>query len=279
MSNCINYVCCPWTGSLPVLHNPTKEEKEEVNLPDQIPDFATHGRWYQVTANIFNELENSYGREIVYTLDAWTGDLYLPDPANVIRTKCGFSLLANSMHLMGAMAVNIASFYVDLVRDPIHAACEFKKDLEEEDGYIQASLNFGKKMVVKLPSDLFNDAWGVGRAIYYAHAIQASLFYGLVYPEEGRAEVAAIENRWNHGRSYRNDVRKKLDPKVKSTNNSTPVFYLDWCFQKRGSIYEKVGETNRFKIVACNPIPTNPVKPFPSISTKRDAFFEEKERD
>jgi|GEM_PF-6524517 len=180
--------------------------------------------------------------------DHWTGDYYRLEAMEVTRMKCLESILGVPFHVVGAMAVNtvvaaISPFYLT-----IHALVDLTQDLFDESD--DAWDNFRKK-VSQIPSECGQNVWNIIRPIIYGIPNIIALAYGVIHPLEGKAKVNKLEALWKQPYTFRDDIRY-----LHKKNREIKTFFLDWCFQQLGNIYEEKDGYYKVHIEECKPIPT-----------------------
>lgn len=115
---------------------------------------------------------------------------------------------------------------------------------------------FFMTVVWQLPSEISTTIWRIVRSPLYAVGMMCAALLGIVYPAEGRKWMGLVEYEWHDRTSYTMDMRyqRKFEKGFEAIPFSElvselakgKVFFLGYCFQKRGNINDKVHGVSRF---------------------------------
>lgn len=171
--------------------------------------------------------------------DKQTGDMYLDEPMHAVAFKCASIALGLPFYAAGAMLWHTVKIPLDLTVIALNT-------LYETIGNCLATGSLAEMGTVLLKgATQAADAFGyhiyeVVKAPIFALGCEFAAIYGIVKPYHGRKFEAMIENAWQRGASYKDDLRKIparegedcWDAFVKDIQ-AADTFYLAHCFQPR----------------------------------------------
>jgi hypothetical protein len=178
---------------------------------------------------------NSHGekQEYIYTWDRRTGDLYcagdkIDDTKQIIQKKCLKVFAAAPFFSCGQILFHLGRILVSTAKIAFKALKEFGRVVYYQ-GIKRAFNVLWQANWVILKANL-SYASEIARSIIFGLAVQGAAFYGLINPFEGRKWVAKIENHWQHGISWKKDI------KIVENLKEAKVCYLAQCFQVRDNL-------------------------------------------
>lgn len=178
--------------------------------------------------------------ELTYIEDVKTGDLYLNESMHVVAFKCFAVALGMPFYTLGKMVWHVAktplqigSIAIDTLMKvgQIFASGEYSEAAKE-------GLYGVSRIYEVLGTGLFETA----KAPLFGLGCALAAIYGVFKPYHGRKFEAMLENAWQQGFSYKEDLRN-VPPRpnencwtafVKDIRDCH-TFYLAHCFQVRGS--------------------------------------------
>ena len=193
------------------------------------------------------DVKNSQGQVIskspflTYIEDVKTGDLQLDEPLSAVASKCALVAIGSPFYTFGKMSwyafhtpLEITVLFLDTIAK---AGEQFVHGKFSESG---ALLTRG---ISQITETFGKGVWEVIKAPLFGVAMAIAGLYGIFKPYHGRRVEALIENAWQQGISYKNDLRtiperpgeNCWEAFVKYINSPHP-FYLAHCFQIRGNI-------------------------------------------
>ncbi|MBY0529060.1 MAG: hypothetical protein K2P51_02605 [Rhabdochlamydiaceae bacterium] len=195
-------------------------------------------RFFNVKDPSTNEVTGTKS-EFSSIVDRATGDLYYDEEAYAIWGKC--VALTVGIPLYAA-----ASIGWHLIRTPVVVKLTLFNALWQ---WPFANENMRAKIkedLTQIPIEMTAGVCSIVKAPFYAIAMQASAFVGLVHPYLGRKWVAAVEHAWHDKISIKQSfVTLPERPNencciscIKDTALNKP-FYLAGCFQVRGNLSDK----------------------------------------
>lgn len=178
---------------------------------------------------------------LTYIEDIKSGDLYLAEDAYIVSVKCACLVLGILFYAASKMG-----WYV--VKTPLEIGV-LATDMIVKVGKLlllckcsEASAETSSG-VSRISETLGTGIFEIAKAPLFAVGCEIAAIYGIFRPYYGRKFEAFIENAWQHGASYREDLRKvpARDGEncwtafTKDILDSHP-FYLAHCFQARGNV-------------------------------------------
>lgn len=193
----------------------------------------------------FNNIDPATGKvkgtksEFSSIVDRATGDLYYDEEVSVVWGKCVALTVGIPLYGMGMIAWH-------LVRTPLVVKWSLCNALVRWPFSTEDIRNKLWEDITRIPSEIMAGIWGVVKAPFYAIAMEASAFVGLVHPYLGRKWVAAVEHAWHDKISIKQSfVTLPERPNdnclmscIKDTALNKP-FYLAGCFQVKGNLSDK----------------------------------------
>ncbi len=194
-----------------------------------------------------------------YTLELSSGDLYgipekEPSKPYKIALKCAGIFVGTIFYTPGMMAFHSIQAILDITSIFWRVIPELINELRVKPVFASLA-NASIKITCEIPLKLIADIRRVVQSPLFALGMLFASLIGVIYPQEGRKWLGAVELQWHEGATYRQDFRYQLgDEGYKQATlcdlyryaQAGNTFYLGYCMQKRGNINEMIKNKPRF---------------------------------
>ena len=185
--------------------------------------------------------ETKWISDLRYIEDVKTGDLYFDERDENLESWCIVSIKC-TLIVLGAPFYTAGKILSNIIRTPIEiGAIAFKTlyqvgKLLSQGECLQSCTAIGSGLY-EIGETCGERLFEIIKAPIFGLGVELAALYGIFKPYHGRKFVAMIENAWQNGASYKNDVRN-----IPECSNNSPCemfnrpCYLAYCFQVRGDV-------------------------------------------
>lgn len=234
-------------GSVPQKKYPTQE----------IP-----GDWCHVAVKKLNSKGKPIEEVFHYVMENSTGDLYgmqnqshRPPSRLIIALKSATLFAGVAPYAICMVVWRIINFSADVFEIAVCVPSQFAADYQIK-GMVTALSNGVFHPLTDLLHSFAENVTKVVRTPFYAIAMAFAAIYGILIPFEGMKLISRVEKAWHNNVSHRSDIRYIRGSWLSTTlcedfklARSGTVFYLGYCMQKRGNLYEKIEGKYRFTLI------------------------------
>jgi hypothetical protein len=180
---------------------------------------------------------------LTYIEDVKSGEFYRDEPSYIVASKCALITFVMPIYTVGAMGWQGAKTLFKVCAVALEVITSVGEQLSLGNGS-EAGKRCGYGSV-QLLQELGTGLFEVVKAPLFGLGCELAAIYGIFKPYHGRKCEALIENAWQQGASYREDLRE-IPARPNETcwtaaekdMRTARAFYLAHCFQPRGNVRE-----------------------------------------
>ncbi|SRR5581483_11282295 len=183
--------------------------------------------------------------ELTYIEDVKTGDLYMNESMYVVAFKCVGVFVGMPFYTLGKMVWHAVKTPLE-VGSIAQATLMKMQQLFSSGEYLGAAKEnlFGAEQIyVALSTGLFE----IGKSPFFGIGCMLAATYGVFKPYHARKFEALLENAWQQGCSYKEDLRNVPERPNENCWQAfvkdvldCHTFYLAHCFQVRGNTGDRL---------------------------------------